>query len=83
MTPTLTKKQTEVLATIRRLYARDKVMPTLQEIANDMNLSKTTVYMHVRLLIKKNRLRHGAKGSTDWKLVSERVSKCPKCGYQK
>lgn len=52
----LTPKQLHVLRRIRDLRAARGYSPTMQELANELGVSKVTVFEHVEALIKKGAL---------------------------
>lgn len=52
----LTPKQLQILKLIRDSRVRRGYSPTMQELADDLNVSKVTVFEHVEALIKKGAL---------------------------
>lgn len=58
---TITPRQMDILVYLRDYRARRAYSPTMQEIADHLNLSKVTVFEHVGALEKKGLLRRGAK----------------------
>lgn len=54
----MTPRQMEVLTFIRDYRVRVGYSPTLQEIADDMGITKVTVFEHVSALVEKGLLRH-------------------------
>lgn len=54
--PNLTPKQMDILTRIRDSRTTRGYSPTMQELANDLGVSKVTVFEHVEALIKKNAL---------------------------
>jgi repressor LexA len=52
----LTPKQLKILQLIRDWRVRRGYSPTMQELADELNVSKVTVFEHVEALIKKNAL---------------------------
>ncbi len=52
----LTPKQLQILKIIRDSRVRRGFSPTMQEIANELSVSKVTVFEHVEALIKKGAL---------------------------
>jgi len=58
---TLTPRQLEILTFIRNFRNRQGYSPTMQEIGDHLNLTRVTVFEHVRALVSKNMLLRGAK----------------------
>lgn len=56
----LTPKQMRILKIIRDCRMRSGYSPTLQEIADEINVSKVTVFEHVEALIRKGALKRDA-----------------------
>ncbi|MFO0856233.1 MAG: transcriptional repressor LexA [Phycisphaerales bacterium] len=56
MTMNLTPKQLKILQLIRDWRVRKGYSPTMQELADEIGVSKVTVFEHVEALIKKNAL---------------------------
>ena len=56
MTMNLTPKQLKILQLIRDWRVRRGYSPTMQELADEIGVSKVTVFEHVEALIKKNAL---------------------------
>ena len=54
----MTPRQMEVLTFIRNYRASVGYSPTLQEIADELGITKVTVYEHVSALVDKGLLRH-------------------------
>ncbi len=52
----LTSRQHQVLSYIQDYLHKNQYQPTLQEIADHMNLAKSTVHKHVQKLIENNHL---------------------------
>jgi len=52
----LTPKQLQILKLIRDARVRTGYSPTMQELADELNVSKVTVFEHVEALIKKGAL---------------------------
>jgi len=52
----LTPKQLHILTRIRDLRTAHGYSPTMQELADELNVSKVTVFEHVEALIKKGAL---------------------------
>lgn len=52
----LTPKQLKILKLIRDCRVRSGYSPTMQELADELNVSKVTVFEHVEALIKKGAL---------------------------
>lgn len=57
---TLTPRQLEILTMIRDSRRRNGYSPTLQEIADQLGISKITVFEHVEALVRKRLLRRSA-----------------------
>ncbi len=57
MSINLTPKQIRILTLIRDSRLRQGCSPTMQELANELGVSKVTVFEHVEALIKKQALR--------------------------
>ena len=53
---TLTPKQTEIFTLIRDAIMRDGYSPTMQEIAQELGVSRVTVHEHIKALEKKGAL---------------------------
>jgi repressor LexA len=56
ITPSLTPKQLHILTRIRDLRVARGYSPTMQELADELGVSKVTVFEHVEALIKKGAL---------------------------
>jgi repressor LexA len=56
MNPSLTPKQLHILTRIRDLRTARGYSPTMQELADELGVSKVTVFEHVEALIKKGTL---------------------------
>ena len=56
VTPNLTLKQLHILTRIRDSRVARGVSPTLQELAEELGVSKVTIFEHVEALIKKGAL---------------------------
>ncbi len=56
----LTPKQLKILKLIRDTRVRDGYSPTMQELADELGVSKVTVFEHVEALIKKGALEREA-----------------------
>jgi len=66
-TISLTPKQLRIVQFIRDWRQANKYSPTMQEIANELSVSKVTVFEHVEALIRKGALRrdpHKARSLT-------------------
>ena len=57
----ITPRQMDILRYLRDYRARHGYSPTMQEIADHLNLSKVTVFEHVGALERKGLLRRGPK----------------------
>ncbi|MCC6681229.1 MAG: transcriptional repressor LexA [Phycisphaeraceae bacterium] len=57
VTPNLTPKQLKILTLIRDTRLSRGYSPTMQELAEELNVSKVTVFEHVEALIKKGALQ--------------------------
>lgn len=53
---TLTPKQVEIFKRIRDTRLTDGYSPTMQELADDLGVSKVTVFEHIEALVKKGAL---------------------------
>ncbi len=58
---TMTPRQLEILRLIRNFRDRNGYSPTMQELGDQLGLTKVTVFEHVGALEKKGLLRRGAK----------------------
>jgi repressor LexA len=56
ITPSLTPKQLHILTRIRDLRVGRGYSPTMQELADELGVSKVTIFEHVEALIKKGAL---------------------------
>lgn len=54
--PTLTPRQMQIIQMIRRSRIEKGYSPTMQEMADEMEVSKVTVFEHVEAIIKKGLL---------------------------
>ena len=86
-TPNLTPKQLRILTLIRDERIARGCSPTMQELADKLNVSKVTVFEHVEALIKKGALerdQHKARSLTvnpDLELPDEeRMTRLPLVG---
>ncbi len=61
--PTYTRKQTEVLELIAKAIREQGMAPTLEEIAQEMGVSRVTVFQHVQALERKGAIRRQARHS--------------------
>ena len=66
----LTPRQLEILTLIRDRRRSDGYSPTLQEIADDLGISKITVFEHVEALIKKGVLSRRSNKARSLELTS-------------
>jgi SOS-response transcriptional repressor LexA len=57
----LTQKQKRILDFIRRHLESHELSPTYQEIADELDVSKITVFEHIQALIKKGFLENKGK----------------------
>ena len=69
----LTPKQLKILQLIRNHRIAHGYSPTMQEIADELGVSKVTVFEHVEALIKKNALRREPNKARSLSLVDESV----------
>ena len=65
----LTPKQLRILQLIRDWRMRSGVSPTMQELADEIGVSKVTVFEHVEALIKKGALIRDANKARSLKLA--------------
>ncbi|MFB3065105.1 MAG: transcriptional repressor LexA [Planctomycetota bacterium] len=61
--PSYTRKQTEVLELIAEAMREQGMAPTLEEIAQEMGVSRVTVFQHLRALERKGAIRRQARHS--------------------
>ena len=87
MQSTLTPRQLEILQYIRDFRRVNGFSPTLQEIGDHLQLTKVTVFEHVRALGKKGALARGRKHTarslqipSDFKFPDERPTLLPLVG---
>lgn len=66
-----TKRQLEVLDFIRRFHARQRMAPTLEEMAAHFRVSKVTILEHVRRLEAKGVIRRTPNHARSIELVEE------------
>ncbi len=64
----LTPKQLHILTRIRDLRAASGYSPTMQELANELGVSKVTIFEHVEALIKKGALLRQANKARSLKV---------------
>ena len=69
----LTPKQLKILQLIRDHRIAHGYSPTMQELADEIGVSKVTVFEHVEALIKKNALRREPNKARSLSLVDESV----------
>lgn len=69
----LTPKQLKILQLIRDHRIALGYSPTMQELADELGVSKVTVFEHVEALIKKNALRREPNKARSLSLVDEAV----------
>ncbi len=69
----LTPKQLKILQLIRDHRIAHGYSPTMQELADELSVSKVTVFEHVEALIKKNALRRVPNKARSLSLVDESV----------
>jgi len=67
----LTPKQQRILLLIRDSQLTRGYSPTLQELADELNVSKVTVFEHVEALIKKGALRRDANKARSLELAPD------------
>lgn len=60
----MTPRQSEVLSFIRKYRAEHGLSPTIEEIGEELSLSKTSVYEHMQKLLQQGQLIKTAKGRT-------------------
>jgi len=60
MNPNLTPKQLHILTRIRDVRLARGYSPTMQELADELSVSKVTVFEHVEALLKKGALKRQA-----------------------
>lgn len=84
---TVTPRQLEILRFIRDFRARNGYSPTLQEIGDQLQLTKVTVFEHVEALEKKQVLTRGPKNkarslqvSSDFQFDDENPTRIPLLG---
>ncbi|MCY2925855.1 MAG: transcriptional repressor LexA [Planctomycetota bacterium] len=84
---TVTPRQLEILRFIRDFRARNGYSPTLQEIGDQLSLTKVTVFEHVEALEKKRVLSRGPKNkarslrvSSDFRFEDENPTRLPLLG---
>jgi len=70
---TLTPRQLEILRLIRDFRTCHGYSPTLQEMGNQLRLTRVTVFEHVRALERKGLLRRGPKHSVRSLRISRNV----------
>lgn len=66
----LTPRQIEILTLVRDGRRRDGYSPTLQEIADELGISKITVFEHVEALLKKGLLTRRSNRARSLELTS-------------
>jgi repressor LexA len=69
----LTPKQLKILQLIRDHRIAHGYSPTMQELADELGVSKVTVFEHVEALIKKNALRREPNKARSLSLVDDAV----------
>ncbi len=69
MSINLTPKQIRILTLIRDWRLRQGCSPTMQELADELGVSKVTVFEHVEALIKKGALRRDANKARSLELT--------------
>ncbi len=69
----LTPKQLKILQLIRGHRITHGYSPTMQELADELGVSKVTVFEHVEALIKKNALRREPNKARSLSLVDDAV----------
>ncbi len=69
----LTPKQLKILQLIRDHRFAHGYSPTMQELADELGVSKVTVFEHVEALIKKNALRREPNKARSLSLVDNAV----------
>jgi repressor LexA len=87
MTLKLTPKQQKILLLIRDSQLTRGYSPTLQELADDLGVSKVTIFEHVEALIKKGALRRDPNKARSLELAGnalmpdeQRTTKLPLLG---
>ena len=71
MTLKLTPRQQRILLMIRDVQLTRGYSPTLQEVADELGVSKVTVFEHVEALIKKGALRRDPNKARSLELTDE------------
>lgn len=71
----LTKRQSQILDFMVKYRQQHGLSPTLEEIAQEMKLSRTSVFGHIGEMVKKGHVRRKSrkKASRNWEPVAERV----------
>ena len=69
----LTPKQLKILQLIRDTRVRCGYSPTMQELADELRVSKVTVFEHVEALIKKGALRREANKARSLSLCEDAI----------
>lgn len=69
--PRLTPRQLQILTRIRDYQRNRGYSPTMQELADELDITKVTVFEHVEALIAKNLLKRAAHKARSLELTSE------------
>ncbi len=73
MKQSITPRQMQILKYVRDFRYRNGFSPTLQEIGDELELTKVTVFEHVGVLERKRLLRRGRKHSARSLQITSRV----------
>ena len=69
----LTPKQMKIMTRIREVRTTRGYSPTMQELADELGVSKVTVFEHIEALIKKGALRREPNKARSLEIVDEAV----------
>ncbi len=69
--PRLTPRQLQILTRIRDYQRNHGYSPTMQELADELDITKVTVFEHVEALIAKNLLKRAAHKARSLELTSD------------
>lgn len=67
MARSLTEKQKNVLAALKKYWSTHHVPPSISDLAKELGINKATAYEHLLALKKKGALIHHAKAGRTWR----------------
>ena len=63
------KRRDDLLNYIRKFHAREGFAPSISEMAEEMNTTKSNIYHHVLLMEREGLLTHNPRTARSWLVV--------------